>query len=82
MSELEIEGIKRKVAETQNEEAQEQNTEKEPVGSENIKLVQDRTMTEELDEKEEVREQSEEQNIWKKLKRELRRTKTKKNMWS
>ena len=63
LSELEIEGIKRKVTETPNGEAQGQNTEKEPVGSEIIKLGQHRAMKDKFDEKEEIGKQSEEQNI-------------------
>ena len=67
------------MSETPNEEAQvRENTENEPVGSENIELVQHITRTDELDiQEEEVGEQSEEQNIIsEKLEREFRRTET------
>ena len=66
------------MTETPNEEAQvRENTEKEPVGSENIELVQHKARTDELDKEEEVEEQSEGQNIiYKKLEREFKRTET------
>ena len=48
-----------------------ENTEKEPVGSESIKLVQHEARTDKIDKEEEVGEQSEEQNIiYEKLERE------------
>ena len=66
------------MAETPNEEAQvKENTEKEPVGSENIEFVQHEARTDELHKEEEVGEQSEEQNIiHEKREREFRRTET------
>ena len=78
LSELEIEDIKRKVTETLNKEAQvRENTENEPVGSENIELVQHEARTGKLDKEEEVEKQSEEHNIiYKKLEREFKRTET------
>ena len=75
LSELEIEDIKRKLTETPNDKAQvRENTEKEPVGSETIELVQHEARTDQLDEEEEVKEQSEKQNIiYEKLESEFRK---------
>ena len=75
LSELEIEDIKRKLTETPNDKAQvRENTKKEPVGSETIELVQHKARTDQLDEEEEVKEQSEKQNIiYEKLESEFRK---------
>ena len=75
LSELEIEDITRKLTETPNDKAQvRENTKKEPVGSETIELVQHKARTDQLDEEEEVKEQSEKQNIiYEKLESEFRK---------
>ena len=74
LSELEIEDNKRKLTETPNDKAQvRENTKKEPVGSETIELVQHKARTDQLDE-EEVKDQSEKQNIiYEKLESEFRK---------